>query len=84
MDWAACETIAINQTARIRLVLGIILDDLAPQNAEKDFIKGKMVCLSFLISVVSDPYAVMTDSGDDVLNVHHISKKGETERLPGW
>jgi len=75
MDWPACETIAINQTAWIRLVLGIILNDLSSQNAGKDFIEGKMVCLRFLIGMVSDPYAVMTDSGDDVLNVHQISKK---------
>jgi len=40
------------------------------QNAEKDFIEGQAVCLCFFVGMVVNTDALISDSVNDVLDVH--------------
>lgn len=70
MYWRACETITINQATWIRLIRGIRFDNLTLQDTEEDFIEGQVVCLRFFVSVVSNADAVISNSINNVLDVH--------------
>jgi hypothetical protein len=87
------KTFTVDQATRIRLVGWIIFDDLTVQDTIEDFIKGKMVCLCFLISVVSDMNAMVTDGINDRLNIHKMTLPNRfwllfveqcTEIAKGW
>ena len=64
------ETLAIDQATWVRLIGGIVFDDLALQDAEEDFVKGQSIRLCFFVGMVGDAYAVFAQSVNDVLGVH--------------
>lgn len=66
----ACETITINQATWIRCVRRISFDNLTLQDTEEDFIEGQAVCLCFFVSMVSNADAVISNSINNVLDVH--------------
>ncbi len=73
MNGLADKTFTVDQATRIRLVGWIIFNDLTVQDTVENFIKGEMVCLCFLIGVVSDMNAMVTDSINDPLNIHKMT-----------
>ncbi len=73
MNGLADKTFTIDQATRIRLVGWIIFNDLTVQDTIENFIKGEMVRLCFLIGVVSDMNAMVTDSINDRLNIHKMT-----------
>ena len=60
----------IDQTARIRSIIGVALNYLTVENAGEHPVKGQPVCLSFFIGVVGNPYPIMANSLGNVLYIH--------------
>jgi len=68
MDRVTAVGRAEDQTARKRLVVRIVLNDLSNWNAGEDLIQGEIVRMGFLICVIRDPDAVLTDAPNKILD----------------
>ena len=66
MDRVSVGGPAQDEAARIGPVLGIVLDDLAADDAGENLVQGKGVGTSLLIRVIRDPDAVSPDGLDEI------------------
>jgi hypothetical protein len=64
------ESVPANQATRIRLIVGVVFDYIAPKNADQYLIKGQVVRLSCFVGVIGDAYSVLAYRANDVFNVH--------------
>ena len=62
--------IAVYQTAWIRGILRIRLNNLAVKNAKKHFIETQAIGLRLLIGMIRDAQPVITNGIDDFFNIH--------------
>ena len=66
------ERVAINQATGKGFIIRIPFDDFTLKNADKDFIERQAVCLGFFISVVGNPYSLITYRVNDVFDSHLV------------
>jgi hypothetical protein len=72
VDRCTGKGITVNQATGIGSIVGIVLNDFSLKDAEEDFIERKMVGLGFFVSVVRNPYSVMTYRVNDVFDSHGL------------
>ena len=68
----SAESVAINQATRKGLVIRVILDNLTLKNADEDFVERETINLCLFISVVGNPYSVVSYCVNDVFNIHLV------------
>lgn len=72
MHKAAVKCLAQYETTRIRRILWIDFNDLTVQNRVINFFKRKVVILSLIISVITDPDLVGEDGLGNVANINNL------------
>lgn len=66
------ECFSVDQATGIRFVIWIVLNNLALKNADEDFVKREMIGLSFLVSMVGNPYSIVAYGVNDVFQIHLV------------
>ncbi len=66
------ERVAINQATGKGLIIRIPFNDFTLKNADKDFIERQAVCLGFFVSVIGNPYSLITYRVNDVFDSHLV------------
>jgi len=72
----------IDQATRIRLARRIVFNNFAPKNRAGDFIKCKLVCLRFFVSMIRDPNSIGLNCLPDRGNIHSGLKVIRHSNLP--
>src|SRR5262245_34379436 len=70
MDRLFTEGIAIDQAARVRPVIRIVLDDFPLQHTEEDLLVRETIGPTFLVRVIRNPDPVPTNRLNDELDLH--------------
>ena len=66
----AARSVAVDQTTGIRLVVGIVFEDLAVHDAVRNLIERETVGKSFFIGMVRDADSLLAERANDVVDSH--------------